>query len=178
MGKSKSWVILVLLLWTWNSAFSQSVLRQKLVSVAESQVGVKEATGKNDGKEVEQYLQSVNLGKGYAWCAAFMTWCHNKAGIDNPKSAWSPDWFKTNVVYQRNKPTIAAFKSKPGQVFGLYYEKLGRIGHVGMIVCEDKLHYRTIEGNTGSDGGREGDGVYRKIRSKKLMFKIADYVAD
>lgn len=166
---------MVLLLWLWDGAFSQPLLRDKLVSIAESQDGVREKTGKNDGKEVEQYLKSVNLGKGYAWCAAYMAWCHNEAGIDNPKSAWSPDWFKTNVVYSKNKPVVS-FQAKPGQVFGLYFETKKRIAHIGMITGEDRLHYYTIEGNTNGSGGREGDGVYRRIRTKKSIYKISDYV--
>ncbi|MCU0383758.1 MAG: hypothetical protein MUF68_06795, partial [Cyclobacteriaceae bacterium] len=35
----------------------------------DSQLGVREATGKNDGKAVEMYLATVNLTKGYPWCA-------------------------------------------------------------------------------------------------------------
>lgn len=178
MAKNKNWIVLVFLLWWGNGCFSQSLLRDSLISIAESQVGVREFTGNNDGTEVELYLQSVNLGKGYAWCAAFVTWCHDQAGIDNPRSAWSPDWFKTNIIYSRNKPTIEIFKSKPGQVFGLYFESKGRIAHVGIIIKEDRLHYITIEGNTDGSGGREGDGVYKKIRTKRSIYKISDYITD
>jgi len=82
------------------------------------------------------------------------------------------------VVYSRNKPTIEIFKSKPGQVFGLYFESKGRIAHMGIITKEDRLHYITIEGNTDGSGGREGDGVYKKIRTKRSIYKISDYIAD
>jgi len=151
-------------------------LRGRLVQVAESQVGVREQTGNNDGPEVEQYLRSVKLGKGYAWCAAFVTWCHDQAGIDNPQSAWCPDWFRYNVVYKKNKPTLQEFKAKPGQVFGLYFESKRRVAHVGLITGESRFSYETIEGNTDGSGGREGDGVYKKIRNKRSIYIIADYI--
>ena len=43
------------------------------------QVGVHEKTGHNDGKEVESYLKSIGLGKGYAWCMALQYWCFQQA---------------------------------------------------------------------------------------------------
>lgn len=49
------------------------------IAIASTQVGVKELTGKNDGVEVESYLKSVGLGKGYAWCMAFVYWVFLKA---------------------------------------------------------------------------------------------------
>lgn len=150
-------------------------LRGKIVAVAESQVGVREKTGKNDGKQVEKYLRSTGLGKGYAWCAAFLTWCHNELNIPNPKSAYSPDWFKSNVVYERMRLQDMGFVSKPGQVFGLYFESKRRIAHVGMITGESKFSYNTIEGNTNDGGSRDGDGVYKMLRNKRSIYIIADY---
>ena len=53
--------------------FSHSGLSQSCIAETyTSQIGVREATGRNDGKQVELYLKSVGLGKGYAWCAAFV----------------------------------------------------------------------------------------------------------
>ena len=38
-------------------------------------------------------------------------------------------------------------------------------GHTGIVVVANTDNVRTIEGNTGPGGGREGDGVYYKTRS-------------
>ena len=178
MAKNKNWIILVFFLWWGNCVFSQSLLRNRVIKIAESYVGVRELTGNNDGEEVEMFLHSTGLSKGYAWCAAFASHVFIEAGVKAPLSAWSPDWFKTNVVYFRSNITIDKFKSKPGQVFGLYFESKGRIAHIGIIIKEDKLHYITIEGNTDGSGGREGDGVYKKIRTKRSIYKISDYIKD
>jgi len=43
------------------------------------QVGVHEATGRNDGKEVESYLKSVGLTKGNPWCMSLLYWCYEQA---------------------------------------------------------------------------------------------------
>ena len=179
MGKNKNWIVLVCLLWTWGNAFSQPILtsdqREKLVQCAEKYVGTKELTNHNDGVVVEKILRNVGLGKGYAWCAATMAIAHDDAGIKNPRSAYCPDWFKTHVVYQKNKVTIDRFNAKRGQVFGLYIESKKRVGHEGMIIDQTRFSYVTIEGNTGNDSVDEGDGCYKKIRNKRLMYVIADY---
>ena len=132
MAKNKIGCILFLLHGFLYSASGQPVLtdypvlekttllRNKLVSVAESQLHVREATGKNDGPEVAKYLRSVGLPEGYPYCAAGMAWCHEQLNIPNPQSAWSPDWFRANVVYRRGSPRLTKFESRPGQVFGLW----------------------------------------------------------
>lgn len=188
MAANKIILILLWLVCSWGSAPGQPVLedypvldkstriREELIQVAESQLHVREKTGNNDGKEVEKYLRTTGLGKGYAWCAAFVTWLHNEVNVPNPESAWSPDWFRTNVVYKRNDPRQISFRARPAQVFGLYYESKKRVAHVGIIVRETRLHYETIEGNTNAAGSNEGDGVYGKIRRKESIYIIADYV--
>ena len=188
MAKNKTGSIFILLLCFLYSASGQPVLteypvlekttllRHQLIAVAESQLHVREATGNNDGPEIRMYLRSVGLPEGNPYCAAGMTWCHDELNIPNPQSAWSPDWFRTNVVYRRGSPRLTRFESRPGQVFGLWYESKKRIAHVGMIVGETNLHYRTIEFNTNGAGSNEGQGNHRLIRKKENIHVVADYV--
>ena len=132
----------------------------------------------NDGLEVEGYLRTCGLGKGHAWCAAFVNWVHMKAGVETgiKSPAWSPSWFAdaSRITYKRswNKE----IEPKPGQVFGLYFSSLKRVAHVGFIDSFDKKNLYTVEGNTNAAGSREGDGVYRKIRPKSTIYIIADYI--
>ncbi len=159
-----------------NQCPGHETLRGKLVAVATSQVGVREKTGKNDGLEIRKYLLEVNLSEGYAYCAAGLTWCHNQLKIPNPQSAWSPSWFKANVVYRRDKPQIGPFESLPGQVAGFYSESKKRVSHVALIESESRQHYFTIEFNTNGTGTDDGEGVRRLIRKKETVYVIADHV--
>lgn len=145
-----------------------------------TQVGVREATNRNDGKEVEAYLASTGLGKGHPWCAAFIHYCYRKCDtILQPRHlfARAAHWNREqNRVWQRGSWTYEKeWKriSENGDVFGLWYNNLGRIGHVGFIYDEDKDYIFTVEGNTGSGGEREGDGVYLRKRLKKGIFCVA-----
>ena len=57
-----------------------------------------------------------------------------------------------------------------------YFDALGRIGHIGIIVDGTYDRLITVEGNTSdpdSNGDeREGDGVYRKRRTWKSLGKF------
>jgi hypothetical protein len=141
--------------------------RSCVVQTAMTQIEVREATGNNDGSQVEKYLSGVNLKKGYPWCAAFCAWCYQQCGLPHPSSGYCPDWFKTksNVITQR-EIKLAINKRMPlqGKVFGLFFPNKNRIAHVGIIDKVDGDYIITIEGNTNQTGSREGDGVYRKRR--------------
>lgn len=120
---------------------------------------------------VESYLKSVHLGKGYPWCAAFVKWVFDQCGVKTTINAMALSTHRPGhfVYVKGNKITDPI----PGDVFTLYYPKLGRIGHTGFWdeAVNDKI-YKTVEGNTNAAGSREGDGVYRKYRSYNATFSI------
>jgi len=171
--------ILIILLFVschLQAQIQTSPLRDRLDKCAEKYIGIREATGNNDGPAVEAILRNVGLGKGYAWCAAYQTQAFDDAGIKNPHSASCVDWFRTDIVYRRNKPTLIPFVAKKGENVGFYIESKGRIGHIGMIYDESKYSYSTHEGNTNEAGSDEGEGAYNKIRNKRSIYIIADHV--
>ncbi|MGB4400606.1 MAG: hypothetical protein WBJ10_14635 [Daejeonella sp.] len=61
-------------------------------------------------------------------------------------------------------------------IFGLYFPEKKRIAHVGFIDEWDGTWMISVEGNTNVSGSREGDGVYRKRRLVKTVYKVARYV--
>jgi hypothetical protein len=142
------------------------LLKGDVVKIASQELGVREATGHNDGKRVEEYLTSVGLHRGDPWCAAWVSWVYRKAGYPGPRTGWSPDLFPS-------KRLIKA--PEPGDVFGIYFPVQGRVAHCGIvnIVHHDLLY--TVEGNTNNSGGREGDGVYKRIRHKRSISRYANW---
>ena len=46
------------------------------------------------------------------------------------------------------------------------------MSHVGVVVTDFDTHVHTIEANTGATGGREGDGVFEKVRARSLAKKF------
>ena len=152
-------------------------LTEHALNIAGNQVGVREATNKNDGPAVEKYLASVGLGKGYAWCMAFVYWCYKEAakelGLKNPL-------FQTGgVAAQWNTPNGTRIKVPvPGcQFFIIHEDGTGHTGLVSGVFPNGVLH--TIEGNTNNNGSREGIGVFRNMNrhvSQMKGFKIYDEI--
>jgi hypothetical protein len=149
-------------------------VRDRLVISAIKEIGTREEGGNNRGKRIGQYLASVGLGQGHPWCAAFTKFVYQENKIPTPgATAWSPSWFpKSRTYWSRGNDPATIQKA---DIFGLHYTNLGRIGHVGIIEKIDDNWLYTIEGNTGSDQGRDGDVVRRHRRSIRTITKISNW---
>lgn len=155
---------------TWQKLFqpapipvqvTASTLNQRALEVARTQLGIREATGHNDGAAVESYLRSVGLGKGYSWCAAFLYWSYSQAakalGVANPltQTAGVLDHWQRTHGQKVNNP-------QPGDIFIMDFG--GGHGHTGLVKEVKGSMIYTVEGNTNEANSREGDGVYERIR--------------
>ncbi len=140
-------------------------------------IGVQEATGKNDGPVVERFLQSVKMPAGYAWCAAFVHYVLEKCGVKTNISAWAPSAVtQSRRVWQKGQKVVR--DPLPADVFGLYFPKMRRIGHVGFIKKWNTgtAYTITVEGNTDAVGSREGGGVWEKYRLKSQIHSVSDWI--
>ena len=155
------------------TALAGNTGRYTVKEVYTSQIGVREASGHNDGRQVESYLKITGLGKGYAWCAAFVSWCFERAGIKAIKSAYAPVWFgKDKVVWKQGKGD----QPNTGDVFGIWFNNKKRIAHVGFVDAWGAKEVITVEGNTNEAGSREGDGVYRKRRLTRQIYAVSSWI--
>ena len=155
----------------------EAIIEKRALNAAETAskyIGVREKTGKNDGAEVERFLRHVGLGKGFPWCAAFVKTCLLESGVE---SAHKINGMALSCENKKNfiwKNGTHIKEPEPGDVFTLYYPQLKRIGHTGFYEKPyNSKFYVSIEGNTNSEGSREGDGVYRKKRSYNATYSIS-----
>jgi hypothetical protein len=137
------------------------------------EIGVKEATGKNDGPRVEAYLKTVGLGKGYSWCAAFVKTGLNHCGIPNKINGWAPTAVNGFPVYEGGEWIT---EPEPGDVFGIYSYSQKRIVHVGFYHRTKGYSIITVEGNTNGSGSANGDGVYKRMRPLYSINKISRWL--
>ena len=148
------------------------------LAAAQSQIGVLEKTGHNDGHPFERYVLEINPSRRQfvPWCAYFVVWCHKVAGIEIPGNGWklgSVDYLegqarlhgvfaRADHVNKLRKLAIATKLPEPGDVvfFGDRgdSDKAGRGRHCGIVefVRKDKVY--TIEGNKSNSVKR---GSYR-----------------
>lgn len=116
----------------------------------------------NRGFWVEKFLRAVGLGGGYAWCAAFVTYCLRVAGWKEKFSGGAVrNWYRW-----ASERGLLRSEPKRGYLFGwLRKDGTGHLGFITEVVSKNgALQIRTIEGNTDLGGAREGEGVYRLLR--------------
>ena len=149
-----------------------------------SQLGVREISGKNDGKQINDYRASVAIWLNHIkplppWCASFVFWIFHKSNLKTKvKSARAREYFSKQLgSYNPNIRT-----DKPPQFMDAvgYYFGNKQIRHIGLVYewnPDPRVKMcRILEGNTSSKSVtgvvvREGDGVYLKWRPKSLIAK-------
>lgn len=160
-------------------------------------LAVRETPGKNNfGKWIRVMLASVGLAEGNPWCLAFVNLRIEKAAAalgvklpsDYPDTGYTPtfaNWAKKRgwwipVADARARPSLV----KRGDLV-FFYGTVGavrRIRHVGIVIKPMKNSYGdtlgviSVEGNTGPDGGRDGDGVYLKHRDWSELGALGGFV--
>lgn len=144
--------------------------------------------GSNRGPEVEAYLKSTGLGKGYPWCMAFVYYIFNelskKLGTPNPLPKTAGVMSHWTKAPQENKIKIDDVRRdinllRPGQIFFLTRGGGKGLGHTGIIIDVNpiKKTFTTIEGNTNDQKSGEGDRVGVNVRnvSDKNLVGVIDY---
>lgn len=120
---------------------------QAIVEIALTQVG-------NVGGE--PYWSWWGLSERAEWCAMFVSWCADQAGLLDagaiPKfenCVWGANWFKDNAGW-----ADGSAEPSSGDIIFFDWEPDGYPDHVGIVEkCEGGLVY-TIEGNVNDDCAR------------------------
>lgn len=152
-----------------GSSQGGSKLGLRALEVARSQLGVKEATGRNDG-EVQKYFKgttrlSLDSGKeqptgwepGWDWCAAFASWCGYEAAtmLDKPPHGRRIAVWELIEDARKNGrfEDVSAWGSGPRPGDLVVWKRKGdprgiyQSGHVSRCVSWDGKKLVTIGGN-------------------------------
>lgn len=137
--------------------------RPRIIARAIAEVGVAEATGRNDGARVEQYIALGTASArepGLSWCAAFVLWCHRQEGVNLPGNPWAMRRVSTLYEEARQRDAIltASEPPEPGDLaiyLGRASTHAGPSGHVQLVIS---WHMR---GTVDVVGGNEGNAVKR-----------------
>ena len=146
---------------------------------------MREATGRNDGPEIDAWNKALGIPLRSFWCGSFQAALQRECRLPSPPGAGgSYNWFKpasARTYYIRGQRG-AVDSIRPGHVVGFYYANLKRIGHIGRAVAPTRQTRRggrgwtTSEGNTGSGGGRDGAGVHYLTRASWEFYAGANWL--
>lgn len=147
--------------------------RELLIIEASKWIGIRE-TGENKGPEVEMFQKAVDgHANGQSWCMCFVQYCLSQVG--------GSELFTSShclTVWNNSPKDLRLAKPEPGSVM-IWRKKRSSQGHTGIVIqVLDDMKVVTVEGNTGpmSIVSREGDGVYRKVRSTRPVTGQLDVV--
>lgn len=147
--------------------------RTLFVEAAKSCVGIREATGNNDGPMVELIQKTVDGHAGHeAWCMAFVQTClayvETKTGVKSPIVASE----HCMSVFRATRPELRVrLNPLPGAIV-IWKHGSTDNGHTGVVLGADESTFTAVEGNTtsGQDPNgkvvRDGGGVYFTKRSR------------
>jgi len=146
--------------------------QRKIVQMALDFWSEREIPG-NQGFEdakFEQLMKETGWAKGQAWCVYFCELTLRQAGYTKHADAMSASavTFYRDAAKHPELFTITQ-EPEPGDLVVWQYYARGKAqwtGHAGIAVRNYPSQIIAIEGNTNSEGGREGIEVALSIRSK------------
>ena len=121
---------------------------QDLVKIAQAENGTKE-NGTNNVKYNTWFYGHEVDGSNYPWCAVFVSWCADKAGITTdimPKTA-SAGYF-AHYANQGHGEVFTNKNPEAGDLFLINYNGSDWANHVGIVASCDGSNITTIEGNS------------------------------
>lgn len=158
--------------------------RYKALAIAETQLGVTEVpAGSNWGPKVKEYLKAAEISVPAPWCAAFTTWCFEKAGkkLTFPGQASVGFW----ETWAKKTGQMAKVPM-PADLICYRFDADNWPDHIGFVVkvlafkWRNKVfvgYVKTIEGNTAYGNDANGGKVMYRWRwcgSNTSFLRIED----
>jgi len=167
----------------------RSGLIDKLLAIAQAEVGVREVGGNNCGVRVREYQRATNLRPldDWPWCAAFTSWVIREWLNAHPEACRALGWKNEEVEAKRPKTAGAFAYIDWARRFDQEILPPTVTPEPGMIAVFDFSHisfvkasagsgkFKSLEGNTNGRGDRDsvtGDGVWEKVRATNLVRKF------
>jgi hypothetical protein len=159
--------------------------RSAALHIASWYVGLTEVGADNRGPMVETALKLAGLGPGHPWCMAFVgmvyEWAATLINRVSPLEVIKQQALvQATVDWAKANGHIVTFDElQPGDLFALWFQHLGRYGHIGFVntIDRDTSRYTTIEGNSNDEGSREGYAVIGKPRdhgARNVYIRVPD----
>lgn len=150
------------------------------VTIALNEKGVKEEGKANWGPKVKEYLAAAQIDVPAAWCAAFCNWSAEHAakslGVTSPLEAVPLQGYVQSYVDFGKKHGwfVPRTEAKRGDLICIWHQSLNRYGHVGLVTgwSADKKRIATVEGNSNTDGSRDGFEVVTHERTPTTNIQI------
>jgi len=157
------------------------MIREKIIEISYKYEFEKEIKGNSGFKDdvFQQKMEAVGWDTGQAWCSYFaeLVWKEAYGNCDSSYIDVLDKLFSANAVqtyenFKKSKKFKTSNSPEPGDlVIWAYYKNnepkkkgIWTLGHIGLVTQAAQLFFLSMEGNTNSQGGREGIEVAEKKR--------------
>lgn len=179
-----------------NGAYYQKLLDVKLtgnqakdiVNVALSQVGYHEGSSGSDlsgnSSSSANYTEYGRwFGQQSNWCAIFISWCANQAGIPTSVVKKNAVASGNSCQFGEKKYSFGSRNPQPGDILYVQNDSDSSVDHVGLVYKVDDTYIYAVEGNFGNKVGTikyyKDTGRQTYYSSTKILFYgVPDYLTD
>lgn len=153
-----------------------------MLLIAKGFIGTKEQ-GNNGGYWVERFQKVCKAPRGSQWCASFVNFCLDSAGVKGlpfTGSGLARSFALRNKTIKATKVLAENLKLPAGTII-VWRRGSTPFGHAGIVDTWQGKKGTTVEGNTSSGlkGSQyDGDGVWNRVRTINPTdyFRITDFV--
>jgi cell wall-associated NlpC family hydrolase len=147
-----------------------------VLDIAKAEIGYTEEGKSNDTKYGKWYGLNNN-----PWCAMFVSWCFDKAGLGKKVAAQNQKGFASCAAglkwFTDKNKIIPIGQAQAGDLVFFQFDTDAEPDHVGIVKWNNTAlkYLQVIEGNTssGAKGSQaNGDGVYLRKRSYSLVMGV------
>lgn len=147
-----------------------------LINIAKAEIGYTEEGKSNDNKYGKWFGAN-----NQPWCAMFVSWCFDKAGLSKKIAAQNDKGFASCAAglkwFTDKNKIIPIGQAQAGDIVFFQFDTDAEPDHVGIVKWNNTAlkYLQVIEGNTssGSKGSQaNGDGVYLRKRSYSLVMGV------
>jgi hypothetical protein len=148
---------------------------ERLIQVALKEVGTKESPPDSNKVKYNDWVYNRDgvQGSQYPWCAAFVSWCFNEAGIPLPRIDVVKGYVGCNfAVNNAAKWGKIVSEPKSGDIVFFDWNGDGKFDHTGIFV-KDLTNglFQSIEGNTSpANDSNGGEVMVRQRKFKNVVF--------
>lgn len=159
---------------------SQLSLAEATIAYARDFIGLKEH-GNNLGPGVEWFQRLGTIRAGQPWCAAFVNGIAEIASAvkdrESPLEAIPYQGYVQSYFEYGSEQGWLVDQPQAGDLFLVWFESKGRYAHIGFVQIVSGNQFKTVEGNSNSDGSREGREVAENWREIKDNLRFLRWVA-
>lgn len=153
---------------------------QDIANVALSQIGYHEGSSGSDlsGSNTSSTANYTEYGKWFGqqsnWCAIFISWCANQAGIPTSVVKKNAIASGNSCNYGEKKYNFGSRNPQVGDILYIQNDSDSEVDHVGLVYKVDDTYIYAVEGNFGNKVGTikyyKDSGKQTYYSTTKILF--------